>query len=116
MYVFTASDHNDSRPRSLHGSKEGSQIISIEHGSEAREMDPELDPEARSDRGGVLREGLLANEQWEQDYLLPVKRWIRLIRRIKHIRKLQRFFGYLGHYLQLYPATLRRRLQTQFPN
>jgi hypothetical protein len=94
----------------------GSLTISIEHGSEARLMDPEPDPEARQDREGVPQGGPPVIKRWEQDYLLPVKRWIRLIRRIKHIRKLQRFYGYLGHYLQLYPGTLRRRLQSRFPN
>jgi len=64
-------------------------------------MDPEPDPEARHDREGVPRGRPPVIERWEQDYLLPVRRWIRLIRRIKRVRKLQRFYGYLGHYLQL---------------
>jgi len=41
-------------------------------------------------------------------------RWIVLIIRLKRIRRLQRLFGYIGHYLQTIPDRLRWRLQREF--
>jgi hypothetical protein len=44
---------------------------------------------------------------------IPLGRWILLVIRLKRIRRLQRLFGYIGHYLQTVPARLRWSLQKE---
>ena len=42
-------------------------------------------------------------------------RWERLVVQFLHLRKLQRWFAYIGQFLQLYPARLRNRLVRVYP-
>ena len=43
------------------------------------------------------------------------RNWGRLVRRLQHLRKMQRRWAYVGHFLQSFPASLRRRLRREFP-
>ena len=41
--------------------------------------------------------------------------WGALVKRILKIRKLQRLFAFIGHYLQRYPKALRNRVALTYP-
>ena len=45
-----------------------------------------------------------------------LRRWVRLLRRLWRLRRLQRYFGYLGLYLQEFPSELRDRLREVYPS
>ena len=49
----------------------------------------------------------------EEKRLLP---WAYLVRKLRRIRALQRYWGLLGQRLQEYPASLRDRLRLVWPN
>ena len=41
--------------------------------------------------------------------------WTRLVRRIKHTRRLQRYFGNIGLYLQTFSSDFRHQLRVLWP-
>lgn len=45
----------------------------------------------------------------------PTVNWGRLVKRILKIRKLQRVFAFVGHYLQRYPKALLNRVAKTHP-
>jgi len=62
-----------------------------------------------------------AIRRWRHFYLVLVRGpalqaiWRRWVRRQLRLRRLQRIFGNVGQFLQLFPASLRARLQKQLP-